>query len=669
MQVVVELLPGFSRWIVHGESPLPALLDTSGISSDRIVASLLEGMERHVDVLDAPTVYALVGLIGRHSGPIDAAQVIARYADRLVQRIPVHERDNWDLSDIPTEPGAGLARFLYALMGDVDVRTRWRAAHALRRLARLGDVGILDKLVELYDRRSEPSYRTPDAPFYWLAARLWVVMALDRIAAETPAAVGHHGQWLLEIASDDEFPHILVRSFAKSAICMLVETRALTLATAERKALKRANTSPVRRRRGRKPYTVGFDRYAPQEREDHRFHFDSLDTLPYWYTGALRVFADISGEEFLDAAERWIVDRWGVEGEIRLWDNEPRQRRFSDHSLLSLHSHGSLPILERFHTYLEWHAMWCATGELIQTRALAKASDDDTDTFERWLSREGLTSSPLWLADLHSMKPLEHRLWFAPQHDVNTWVESADDEDFLAELGLGSGDGMIVVRSSHETRSRNFMQSVRIESALVSPPTAAALVRALQTIDNPWHYRIPPAGHDLEIDAPPYKFVGWLVDVQHELGIDERDPLRYGVRAIECRPAREAETVLNLQYVYNGQVRWIEANRRNTVFIYEAWGDDRDDEPEDRFRYDETVRSSGWRLRCDKEALRTFLNKMGLDLIVEVEITRRNKDYDYSRYDEEGAKEARFDRIIVLRRDGTIETAEGRLGTWTAPGA
>ena len=162
MPVVVALLPSLSRWLVLGESPLPTLLEISGMPSSRIVAGLIEGMERHVDEFDAPTVYALVGLIARHCGSIDAAQVMARYADRLVQRIPVHERDNWDLSDIPTEPTAGLARFLYALMGDVDLRTRWRTAHALRRLARLGDTGTLDRLVELYGRTSRvTAHRTP----------------------------------------------------------------------------------------------------------------------------------------------------------------------------------------------------------------------------------------------------------------------------------------------------------------------------------------------------------------------------------------------------------------------------------------------------------------------------------------------------------------------------
>jgi hypothetical protein len=664
---VVNLLPGFSRWLANGHSPLPAMLERSGVPDHQICAALLEGMERHVDALDAPTVYALVGLVGRYCAPDDAAQVIARFADRLVQRIPVAERDNWDLTDIPTEAVGGVARFLYAFMGDVDVRIRWRAAHALRRLARLGDVGTLDKLVELYGRTSEPSYRKPDAPFYWLAARLWLVMALDRIAAETPSAVGRHGQRLLEIANDDEFPHILVRSFAKSAVCKLVESGTLALDLTQRNALKRANRSLVRRKKGREPYSVGFKRYGYQECENRRFHFDSMDTLPYWYTGALRTFVDVSGEEFLDAAERWIVDRWGVQGNPWRWDDEPRQHRFSDHSLSSWHSHGSLPILERFRTYLEWHAMWCATGELMQTRALAKAGDDDYDSFERWLSRECLTAPLLWLADLRAMKPLEDRLWFAPQDDVDVWVENVGDDDFLVALGLVSDDGMIVVGGYYDTRSHNFMLSARVATALVSPVTASALVRALQTIDSSWDYRIPPAGDDLEIDVPPYKLVGWLMDVEHELGIDEHDPLRYEVRAIERRPSHKTATALNLESIHNDQARWIEASRRNTVFLYEAWGDSRGDERDDRLRYDETVRSSGWRLRADKESLRIFLNEMGLDLIVEIEITRRNKGYDYSRYDEEGAKEARFDRVVLLRRDGAIEAAEGCLGTWTAP--
>jgi hypothetical protein len=163
--------------------------------------------------------------------------------------------------------------------------------------------------------------------------------------------------------------------------------------------------------------------------------------------------------------------------------------------------------------------------------------------------------------------------------------------------------------------------------------------------------------------------VGWLVDVEHKSGIDERDPCRYEVHGIECRPTQKVVMTLNLEFAYNDLARWIDPSWGKTVFVYEAWGDNHGDEREERLRYDKAVRSTGWRLRVDKEALRTLLNKMGLDLIVEIAITRRNKGYDYSRYDKEAAKEARFDRIILLRRDGAIKAAEGCLGTWTTPRA
>jgi len=668
LHVVADHLSSFSPWLPHGQSPLPALLEKSGLPSERICAELLEAMEHHVDVLDAPTVYALVGLAARYCTPDETSRIMSRYVDRLLERIPIAERDAWDADDIPTEATEGIARFLYALMGDIDVRNRWQAAHVVRCLTRFGNSDIVDKLMSLFDKTSEQSYRKPDAPFYWLSARLWLMIALDRIANETPSTIKHQGVLLLEIATNDDFPHVLVRAFAKSAISKLVDGGNLVLSATQRKSLKKINTSPLNRRKARPSYSVGFDKYKYREDEDRRFHFDTMDTLPYWYTSKLNIFADVNGEEFLDSAEHWIVDRWGVKSNPWRWDDESRKHRFTNRPFTSTyHSHGSMPTLERFHTYLEWHAMWCAIGELMQKRALAKAAEDDYYTFERQLDRACLTAPPLWLADLHSRKPFEYQLWFAPNDDVNVWVENISNDEFLAELGLANNDGEIIIASSHETGSYKFRSSVLVKTALVSPETAAALTRALQTVQDNWDYRIPSDGDKLEIDNPPYKLLGWLADGKHELGIDERDPLRYDVNAIECTPSSDTITTLNLSFINDDQAKWIEADYGNTVFVYGAWGDNRGDEREDRW-YDETIRSSGWRLRIEKEALRAFLNEIGLDLITEIEITRRNKGYGYyRRYDEEEAKEARFDRVILLRRDGAIEAAEGCIGTWTAP--
>jgi hypothetical protein len=554
-------------------------------------------------------------------------------------------------------------------MGDVDVRIRWRAAHALRCLVRLGDTGILDKLVGHYDRKTEKSYRAPDAPFYWLDARLWLVMALDRIAEETPSAIGRHGQRLLEIACDDEFPHVLLRSFAKSAAEKLAKHGVFRMGAAQKKRLHVANKSPIRRKKASQPtYRVGFDRYNFKENETARFHFDSMDTLPYWYSRSLRCFADLNGKDFLDIAERWIVDRWGVSNNPWEWDKEPRLQRLSDGSVSSWHSHGSLPTLERFHTYLEWHAMWCATGELMQRHSLVKVEKGDYDTFEHWLRGEGLTAPPQWLADLRGPKPLGNRFWFAPIY-IDAWIEDVGDHDFLTEMGLLNENEAIVVEGHHENRSRDFSLSVQVRSALVSPETAIPLMRAFQTVDDSWDYHIPLAGDDSEIEISPYKLKGWIVDDRHDLGIDERDPFRYEIRGLEYCPSPDTARLLSLQFICAGRPRWIDIRSRKTVFEYEAWGDTVGYEAESRLRYDGTVRSTGARLLCEKTALRTLLNTIDLDLIVEIEITRRNKGYDYSLRDQEKTKESKFDRVLLLRRDGTIESAEGCLGSWTAPRA
>jgi len=672
LEVVIERLPQWSRWLPHGDSHIPALLKHSKASDEEICTALIGGLERHVDSLSAPVIYSLVGLIGSHCLGLDSAEILLRYAKHLAQRIPELDRDYWRPDDVPAVVSAAIARLLFALMSDVDVRIRWRAAHAVRGLARLGEIRTLDQLVALYDCTTELSFRRQDAPFYWLAARLWLVLALDRIATEEPGAIAQHGPTLVRIATDNAFPHLLVRTFASSAAQRLSEAGAFNLEADQLYSLRRANVSPLPRKRVGQKRRAGFDQYHYAQAEGRRFRFDGMDVLPYWYSPAVNVFATVGEEDFLDAAERWIVDRWGIRGEFWRWNDEPRMNRFSKRTYpLANHSHGSTPTLERFNTHLEWNAMFCASGELLRSHALAATRRDDYgyNSFDSWLRRWQLSTSPSWLADLHGPKPLRTQLWLTPSGDIDTWVENVEDQEILSELGLES-ECSLVVAANHETSSSQFRSSVRVATALVSPTTASALVRGLQTIDDSSDYLIPPEGHHLEIRAPSYALVGWLVDVEHEGGIDERDPLRYGVQPIECRPGNIVSKTLGLEFVQSEQVSWVGSGEHNPIFAYEAWGDTRGDENEDGLRYDETVRSSGWRLTIDRRALRDFLNKVGLDLIVEIEVTRRNQGYGhYSRHDEKKAKDATFDRVVLLRRDGAVEDANGRVGTWTAPGA
>ena len=202
-----------------------------------------------------------------------------------------------DEQDLPiTAPGA-LGRFLFAYMGDVDLRQRWRVAHALRRLARLGEETTIAETVALYDRVEERTFRARQAPFYWLAARLWLVIALDRIAEEAPEVVSPHGEALLEICLDNDFPHLLVRDYAADACRKLIAGGYLQLSAAQTAKLERVNKGlpPTKTDEVAQVRPFDFHQWGEGSR---RFHFDGLDTLRYWYDGWLSVFEDLTPDTF-----------------------------------------------------------------------------------------------------------------------------------------------------------------------------------------------------------------------------------------------------------------------------------------------------------------------------------------------------------------------------------
>ena len=333
-------------------------------------------------------------------------------------------------------------------MGDCDLRLRWRAAHAVRRLARTRDAATLAALAAEYRRPEERVFRGRDLEFYWLAARLWFVLAWDRVAGEKPELAAHAGSTLLDIALDDSFPHLLVRSLARDACEKLAATGHLSLTTEESSRLACVNETPVPQvpaDPGVRKTIGGFGQWDgfAYDHNNRRFKFDTTDTLPYWYTPMLESFAAVDGERFLQEAERWIIDVWGYSGDLRGFDEEPRRSRFNQSNWsLTMHSHGSKPTLEQFHTHLEWHAMWCVAGELLKCEPLVPRSEDSWHELSHQVDQEKLVEPPLWSADLLVSTPLLARNWQSRQtpdrrlgaRSTRSGLSCRDLSERLAEL-------------------------------------------------------------------------------------------------------------------------------------------------------------------------------------------------------------------------------------------
>ena len=346
-RLLAEQLPSFARDFPWEDPNLGPAMEMAALSGADAQGVLLEGIERNVDKLNAGSIFALVGIIGSNLVPEDASNLCKWYLQRLLKRIPDSDREHIDENDIPDTGSAAVGRFLYAYMSDVDLRQRWQAAHALRKLARLDESATLAEIVAQYDRIEERAFRAGNAPFYWLAARLWLVIALDRISEESPEAVSPYGDALLAICFCDDFPHLLVRDYAADACRKLIAYGYLQPSDSQIASLEQVNKGlPPTKTFEPAVGSLEFDR---RDEDARRFHFDALDTLKYWYNGWLKVFEGLTPEAFLETAENWIVDKWGVVEEISYRLKEPRQQRFSNRAFnLSSNSHGQLPTLERY---------------------------------------------------------------------------------------------------------------------------------------------------------------------------------------------------------------------------------------------------------------------------------------------------------------------------------
>ena len=518
-------LPTFVRYLPWDDTRISRTIDIIVDSDGDPVPGLLAGLEGNVEFMEAGTIFGVAGLIGSLLNPAESAELSKWYAERLLAKVPERDRESIEDSDIPVSASEAVARFLYAYMSDVDLRQRWRAAHALRRIARLGDDSTVRKTVAQYERMEEPAFRAIGQPFYWLAARLWLVIALDRIAGETVKVVEPHGQKLLEICFSKEFPHLLIRDYAADACRKLVASGHLRLSAAQASNLESVNRGQL----ADKPRPIGREhsgslRLGHPDRSTARFHFDPMDTLPYWYDGWLNVFEGVTADGFLRLAEEWIVDRWGVT-EQPSRRSDPRRNRFSDRSYhLWSHGHGSLPTLERHQTYLEWHAMWCVAGQLLETHPVHSEEFGDLDALTYELSGHKLTHAPYWLSDLVSPSPLQEHRRRVTEENLEAWLYEVVDDDYLKELFPDDRAGWVCVSADITTSSYDRYEEVEIRTGLVSPATAGALVRALQTARSHHQFYIGPEGHESEIEESPYELRGWLTGSSGDLRFDKKDP-------------------------------------------------------------------------------------------------------------------------------------------------
>jgi hypothetical protein len=641
---------------------IEAALAATGLDSAAQADVLLDGIELLRERISSELLYTLTGLVAARV-PIENR---SRLFDALLLRVEggTSHPARVQLANIapPDNIAESVGRSLFAAMGDIDRRVRWRACHAALVLLR-GQDPAWASLISCLDRSSEPVFA--GAPFYHYAALEQLMIVMLRATVDNVQEVALHTQLILDTIRRE--PHVIVRELGRSVLLEIYKAAAWQFSEADRmfvEKLNRSQLAPI-------PRLARFSQRLSEERgRKRKYSFDSMDAIPYWYKPAARLF-DLPLDDFLDRLEYWLHDKWGYGENTTHWNREPRMSRLNGLHELTSRRHGSQPTVERLSHHIEWHSMMCVVGELICEIPLIMCHQDE-DELEAWICRYLPTLSPHWLSDYRAVPPLEPRFWgVAPielkncldQHEDETgahaWGCSISTETFDAEI-TASND--IVVAADFELQWNKATHRVYIHSALVSPHAANALAQALANTRDHMDFALPDERFHENIEMPGFQLEAWLQPFDSDSNGDKIDE-RCG--AVSGIPVGLVGAAMDQQVKFDVErSAWCSPTGEAHVKV-KYWGDD------------EHQNGYGWRATSSRDFICDLLDRTERSLIVLVQISRqvRNDEIDRNKprwvlyvFDKNGVgtrveRELRSLGRVLVRRE-RLENSVDTLGRW-----
>ncbi|WP_368497176.1 hypothetical protein [Herbiconiux sp. A18JL235] len=592
---------------------LPAAADLLEVRTTDLLQRALDHLSLEEALTDADHCYMLAAGASAVLDPSTAARVLGEALTALEGELGLSPRTAIDhtpadLIDI------AVANFLWAALGDPRSAVRWQAAHAVRTAIELGVSAVIVALGSAVIRGDAAGYADDRFLFYGMSAAEWFLVAVERVAHDDPSAIDALLSAVIEIS--DRYPdHAVIQGHCSSVARLATSLAGRSVGTDWSTEL----AEPVILEGWHRPtHPNPMMKGAP--RGEHRFDFD----FDEFVLGKLTKALVITHQEVLDAASALILDEWGwrADGE-RLEDPRRTVGVYNDGETYGYK--WEVPKAEDLNYYLERHAALTLAGRLMRTTSPYREPDAERPDVLEWLADFDIARHDgRWITDQRSLVP-------GPLATVGPRGGSeVHKSQFLA--ALKPADGWVTVWQSASVTEYDRSLSIHIASALVNPEAAGALVRALQTADGCWSFRIPSSDlddEDFQFASPPFQLLGWVSTPYSEGGIDRLDPLATKLTPELPRPSADTVEALSFRSC-SGGLRW-ESENGDTVLASETWAEISVGR--------ESHGPSGNRLRITTEALDRMLGHFDTALIVEVRVNRedhRTHYADISDNDDEG---------------------------------
>lgn len=623
--------------------------DDSVLSS--IYKAVIQGLSESCNLVDASALFGFSEIVSSFISPQEADELLEFALSRFEIQIDREYADgHWDKWLLPPDNISGaFTGFIWAALGSPRSAVRWQAAHCVRRLAEASCDREIDGLIEWMKRDCVNAFGSHVFPFYNLHARLYLLIALARIAIDSPQKLRRYHSIFADLALDG-LPHVLIQKFASDIALSIEAAFPETYDSGVTEKLRQVGISqmPVKEIDGYKENSEETPWHNRGEVDlNLKLHF-SWDFERYWFEPLGRVFG-IPGNQVEELA-REVVKKWNIEIKDESI-HDPRENLWHSHRYEreTSHSHGSYPRTDDYSFYISYHAMLSVAAKLLLEMPVIDEYNWCDDEWNDWLQRHTLTRfDGQWLADGRDAAPLERRSWLLEKTTEN-WRQELKPDDFLdCLLTQRNRKTWLNVRGSWSDNDNQRQENIYIASVLVSQDTSQSLLNALSSCLNPHDFKLPAYQEEgMEFNESPFELQGWICRSSENEGIDVADP---HAGKINYPPYKIADSIVErLRLSVDLEQRnWYMPNTSEESLVCDLW------KLSDKYNQEEVPRH-GIRMSASLEFLKILCSTLDRDLIVEVQIQRRfcRSSY-YTRSNDDGEYSTPNSKIYILSADGKL---------------
>lgn len=612
----------------------------------KLKEGIFEGLSEGSDFTNPEIFFGFVNLASEKIDPELALEVLDFSLERFELHIPPDFGDGvWaDWLNPHKEININISSLIWSALGSPKSDERWRAAHTIKLLAELDCKNILDLLIEMINKDYVGAFGCSSFPFYSLHSKLYLLISLARISIDKPELLVEYSELFRQIANNEQ--HILIQNLSAEIAINISKLKKSIYTIDDLKSIseilnRRISTGRLKHKRKNKSKPNFFDSNNPF----------AYDFEKYWFQPLARVFK-IQVTEVMEIAENVIKDNWKLnldnkynsDPRVSLWNNSSSSRE-------TWHNKSSYPKTDNYSFYLSYHSLMIAAGVLISKNSKVSKNSKPFELWNSWMeSHSSSCRNGKWLADFKDPVPLLRPEWLSKKNDAN-WRFRIDNADSSKNLFFEeNGETWLNVWGAWKEKNNELTESISISSALVSKNTSASLMRALQTCEDAYDYKIPYYKEEgMEIDSDSFQLLGWIREEYESKEIDNFDPFGDNVDYPPYLIGDQMVEKLGLKKDHDRKLWYLPLNNIPSLkcLIWSSCRVNKDEEPN----------QSGKTLRASLTFLKHLCSSLNCEILIDIKINReinynyrsRESSYEYSKPKQ---------KIFILNQNGKLRSIE-----------